>query len=147
MSLSDYAAIAELVAAVGVIASLIFLAIQIRKGAATENSNNILETVRALSDWSKDYSSDEERMKVCLKGFADYRSLTELESEQFNFAMISIVILVESVVLSRKLGVIGDEELAAGTSWIDNLAEHDGFRDWWFARGRKRFTAGTVADR
>ncbi len=140
MTLTDYAAIAELIAASGVIASLLFLAVQVKKGSATDNSSNILATVRALSDWSKDFSSNDELAKVCRKGFKDYGSLSEIESERFHYAMVSIVILVESVVLSNKLGVIGEEELTAGTSWIVNFAANKGFRDWWHSRGRKTFT-------
>ena len=144
MSLSDLAAIAEVTASVGVIASLLFLAIQIRKASAVDNSSNILETVKALSNWAKEFSKDEEWMNFCLRGLEDYESLSEQERLRFNYAMNSIVILVESVVLSEKLGVIGKEELAAGSSWVETFAKKKGFRDWWRARGRNTFTSTFV---
>jgi len=140
MSLSEIAAIAELIASVGVIASLLFLAVQIRKGSAAENSANVVATVRAFSDWAKEFGANEEWAELCHKGLDDYEGLSDIEQARFSNIMTSLVILVESVVLSNKLGVIGEEELAAGLGYLERYAKHKGFRDWWFSCGRNMFT-------
>jgi hypothetical protein len=90
-------AIAELAGAIGVIVSLVFLAIQIRS-----NSDNISQNTRALLS-STDISSNQivlelygpqannsELAELTLKGHADYESLSAVEQYRYSMVLLGM---------------------------------------------------------
>ena len=124
-------AIANLVAALGVIATLIYLAIQIR-----QNSNQlrgsatiaVYDYQRALTDT---LTEDQELYKIALRGNEDFDSLNPWEQQRFTIWAIKETGAWEMCHRLMKQGAL-DEDLYRGKAayWL-LLHSSPGRRAWW----------------
>ncbi len=143
--LSTLANIADLVAAAGVIGSLLFLAIELReqnRETALKNWRELLATLTAFKAITNDpYMAD-----LVTRGHADYHALTDAEKRAFG------------QYLEQGIHVIGNFEKHSGTvprqfsglhypiqnTLLDHLAT-PGARAWWAeSKQRGRFLPATV---
>src|SRR5437868_3065846 len=124
-------AIANLLAAIGVIATLIYLSAQIRqnnnqlRGAATIA---VYDYQRALTDT---LTEDQELYKIALRGNEDLDSLTDWERQRFTIWAIKETGMWEMCHRLLKQGAL-DEELYRGKEayWLA-LHSSPGRRRWW----------------
>jgi hypothetical protein len=124
-------AIANLLAAIGVIATLIYLSVQIRqnnnqlRGAATIA---VYDYQRALTDT---LTEDQELYKIALRGNEDLDSLTDWERQRFTIWAIKETGMWEMCHRLMKQGAL-DEELYRGKEayWLA-LHSSPGRRKWW----------------
>jgi hypothetical protein len=124
-------AIANLLAAIGVIATLIYLSVQIRqnnnqlRGAATIA---VYDYQRARTDT---LTEDQELYKIALRGNEDLDSLTDWERQRFTIWAIKETGMWEMCHRLMKQGAL-DEELYRGKEayWLA-LHSSPGRRKWW----------------
>jgi hypothetical protein len=124
-------AIANLLAAISVIATLIYLSVQIRqnnnqlRGAATIA---VYDYQRALTDT---LTEDQELYKIALRGNEDLDSLTDWERQRFTIWAIKETGMWEMCHRLMKQGAL-DEELYRGKEayWLA-LHSSPGRRKWW----------------
>ena len=62
--LDDLGNIGDLVGGIGVVATVIYLAVQIRHGTASTRSASYQAVVSAISDWSRAIGSDENTARI-----------------------------------------------------------------------------------
>jgi hypothetical protein len=77
------AALAELAGAIGVIASLVYLALQIRHNTAAVRAENLRETVNGLIDCLNRLTADPRDQAIYTRGLASIASLSPEEVERF----------------------------------------------------------------
>lgn len=131
MTITELADYADLFAAVGVIVSLIFLGIQMRKSAfqaSLLNWQQVTEGTRNAREWLK----DEKFAEVLVKGRADFESLSLAEREQFgawheNY-LIAYAIMIGHID-QRAIGVEGLHKNAIDR--INNAMSFPGARAWY----------------
>lgn len=124
-------AIAELLGAIGVIVTLVYLATQIRqnnhqlRGAAT---TAVYEYQRTLTEM---LSADPELYKIALRGNEDLASLSPWEQQRFTIWAIHETGMWEMCHRLLKQGAL-DEELYHGKAnyWLQ-LHSSPGRREWW----------------
>jgi len=124
-------AIAELLGAIGVIATLVYLSAQIRhnneqlRGAAT---TAVYEYQRTLTEM---LSEDQELYKIALRGNEDLSSLDSWEQQRFTIWCIHETGMWEMCHRLLKQGAL-DEELYLGKEayWLQ-LHSSPGRREWW----------------
>ena len=131
MDLAQITVLAELLAAVGVIASLIFVAFEIRKNAAQARQAN---WGNAADRFNAVYSQtgDIELAKLVVKGRQSYHDLSEAEKVSFGHYLEQICIAIEAL-------LVHGESLAHGREVMMALAKkhlefHLGFpgaRQWY----------------
>ena len=128
------AAIAELVGAVGVIGSLLFLGYQIRKqtvesrlDAASTLAQQWNETVGALA-------ADRELATLFLKGGREFSSLDDIEVVQFSAHLGRVFKVFESMHLQHAEGRLDNETWAAVTDGIHDSCTMPGVKSWWQTR-------------
>lgn len=138
MSLAEITAMADLLAAAGVIASLIFVAFEIRKNTAQTrqanwgNAADRFNAVYAQTD-------DMELANLIIKGRQSYHDLTEAEKLSFGHYLEQLCIAIEAL-------LVHGESLAHGRVAMIALAEkhlafHLGFpgaRQWYEEFDRQR---------
>jgi len=131
MSLTEMTAFTNLLGAVGVIASLIFVALEIRKNTAQTrqanwgNAADRFNVVYAQTD-------DIELAKLIIKGRQDYHGLSEAEKLSFGHYLEQLCIAIEAL-------LVHGESLAHGRAAMlalakKHLAFHLGFpgaRQWY----------------
>lgn len=144
MTLDQIVAISQAVAAVGVILSLVFLAIQLRQNTMAVRSSSIQNLVQSLSATAQVNVDNEYLVPIMLKARTDPHGLTEEERARLHFWFIMSIRRFEGVYFQRKLGLV-DSEIIDGfeRSHLSIIASKSG-RAWW-AEGKKIFNSGFVS--
>lgn len=131
MTLAQIAAIADLLAALGVIASLVFLAWEIRKNGEQARLSNWHATLSALRE-QKRRTDDLAVADVIERGRRDYDSLTGAEKIVFGYWMEEWLQAQEGLLVFRGVSAHGREELLSVVkSNFAAMFEYQGCRAWW----------------
>jgi hypothetical protein len=139
VTLEQYAAIAEVIAAVAVIVSLIFLAAQIRQYTAEASNANwqvALDRYIAMST----RCLDEELADVITRGLSSYRSLSESERFTFSGYMVEVGLTHEPLIFLPKGVLREDIRLEVPRRHLTHWYSYPGVQEWWTEyRGRGGF--------
>jgi len=127
---SELSAIADVLAALGVIASLLFVAVEVRKNTAEAKRTNWESTVSRLgSFWSR--TSNESLPEVIEKGRADFQSLSGPEKVVFQGYYVEFCLALETVFVLGANQVHGEVVLDVCRKHIQYQFGFGGTRDWW----------------
>jgi hypothetical protein len=137
-------AIANLFAALGVIATLIYLAIQIRQNTKAVRSSAIENLIHSLAATAQAAVENEHMVPLMLKANAEPDSLTEEERVRMHFWFIMTFRRSEGVYFQRDLGLV-DAAVTEGfeRSHLSILASKSG-KVWW-ANAKEIFNSGFVS--
>jgi hypothetical protein len=131
MSLAEITALADLLAAAGVIASLIFVAFEIRKNTAqTRQANWGTAADRFNAVYAQ--SDDIELAELIVRGRQKYHDLSEAEKLSFGHYLEQLCIAIEALLVHGESLAHGREAMLALAK--KHLAFHLGFpgaRQWY----------------
>jgi len=120
----------EFVGAIGVVASLVYLGIQIRQNTtATERSNArqiAAEHSRTLRSFMETEISD-----IILRGHQDLDILTPHEKYRWDLAMSSWLEIIEQAYADSKVGAFPEDILAMYRNRLSLIVDTKGGRQWW----------------
>jgi hypothetical protein len=135
-------AIANLLAAIGVIATLIYLSIQIRQNTKAVRSSSIRNLVQSFSTTAQAAVENEYIIPLLLK--ASSEALTQEERARLHFWFIMTFRRFEGVYFQRDLGIV-DAEVIDGfeRSHMAILASKSA-QQWW-ADSKEIFNSGFVS--
>jgi hypothetical protein len=137
VSIQDWGAIGEIVGAVAVVASLIYLAVQIRQNTRQISLN--LESSR-LAAFEQNVESGNRAREVLitdpavaelfLKGLADYRNLPPTDRFRCNMLLRNLLAAIQGGYI-RHLSLGGDPEHFQSTGkMLDTLLKSPGVHQW-----------------
>ena len=145
MTIQDLGAIGELIASVGVVVSLIYLAVQVRqntRGIRTSAHQHIISanaSVTMVSAHNLDFAS------VLWKGALSSKNLTEETHIAFNFWCWQYFAMIQAAHQLYLDGAIDEgiweRELQRAVGGI----RVPGFREWWDAGGRSQLSPTFVS--
>jgi hypothetical protein len=137
-------ATASLLAAVGVIATLIYLSIQIRQNTKAVRSSSIQNLVQSFSTTAQAAVENEYIIPLLLKANAGAEALTQEERVRLHFWFIMTFRRFEGVYFQRDLGIV-DAEVIDGfeRSQMAILASKSA-QQWW-ANSKEIFNSGFVS--
>jgi hypothetical protein len=123
--------VAEIVAAVGVIFSLLYLAKQIRGSSNTENSRAFESAINSFHQATGNLL-DAGNMDIFMKGLSDYESLNDAETLQFHVLAVHFIDRFEIMLQFERLNITDKGHLTGmfGPIMKDWLS-HPGFRTVW----------------
>ena len=143
MNWDALAAIAEVLGAAGVLASLIYLAVQIRQNTVWLRQQAFQLSTNEVRQWASQFSGSHGNSELFLKGQHDFGSLDP--TERFRFTMMIFEICTVWATYQEHGGedLLGLRDSANNTIgvWIDQ----GWFRGWWeindsmFSPGFKTF--------
>ena len=134
MTIQDLGSIGEFVAALATVATLIYLAVQIRQNTRSLRANAYQDTVRSSNDWAAFFVHHPETSKTFLKGITDPRSLDKAEALEFTHL---IEIYLRNYSAAQKLardGLIPAEPCDAYENALRKWFASPELRDWWKSR-------------
>jgi hypothetical protein len=134
MSLEDLGNIGEFVAAVGVIISLIYLAVQIRQNTASIRTSTQHQLGSVFANANVIMGSSPDAGWIFLRGLRDPDELTEEEVFRFATLFQAASRLYENVFYQRQAGALDDP---AWFGWVQSMKatfSGPGARAWWKAR-------------
>ena len=134
-------AVANLLAAMGVIATLMYLSIQIRQNTKAVRSSSIQNLVQSFSTTAQAAVENEYIVPLLLKANAGSDNLSEEERGRLHFWFIMTFRRFEGVYFQRDLGIV-DAEVIDGfeRSHISSKSA----QSWW-ANSKAIFNSGFVS--
>jgi len=139
MNWEAIAAVAHVVAAGGVIASLLYLATQVRQDNRASAVAAKLASTPLLSGFVDPLISNPELMVVWRKGRKDLDSLGEVERHRFANMCLKAFWFFSAAPFQLRMGTLREEEWAEFYGVIRFWIEGDGVRTWWQRTEKARF--------
>ena len=123
--------VAEIVAAVGVIFSLLYLAKQIRGSSNTENARAFESAINSFHQATSNLL-ETGNLDLFMKGLADYESLSDSETVKFHVLSVHLIDRFEIMLQFERLKITGKGHLTGmfGPIMQDWLT-YPGFRTVW----------------
>ncbi len=133
MSFSDWSVIAELVSALGVIVSLIYLSAQVRsntKQVKAQGHRMLRDEYLSKID---ECTKTKENSEIFIKGLNHFDEMSAIEQGCFHSLIHPVLHGFHSIWESNKAGIIGNNDVAAALSQFLSLINSPGGRQWWEA--------------
>ena len=127
-------AVAEMVAALGVIGSLLYLGFQIRAQNRESRLNAVHNTTDQYNSFIGDLATNQGLAEVFLKGSVDMTSLDQVETLRYSSQLGRTFRIVESMYAQHTSGVMDKETWEAMTHGIEDVCSLPGVRSWWPTR-------------
>ena len=83
LSLTDWSQISEIIGAVAIIGSLVFVGFEVRQNTSAIQSSAAQSVHENFAAWYSSAQSDPVLLAASMKGMQDYGSLTDIEKAQF----------------------------------------------------------------
>lgn len=147
MTLELFNQISQIVAAVGVIASLIFLAIQTRQNSRTMRAKASWDAQVSFAEINDELASGSQISQISFKAFSDPQSLTAFETYLFHRFMRSVLQRTEAQFALYTNGVLDVEVWRLRRSYAKSLMNNPIFLDIWRTeKANSMFTRAFIAE-
>ncbi len=131
MSISDLGSLGELIAAVATVATLLYLATQIRENTKIARSESQRGVASLRMQSLTAVTGSTEGPLIFSRGLLDPRSLDMGERTQFNFQFSTLLCIYECTFFDYELGLIDSESLDAYGDLALQLLPTPGGMDYW----------------
>ena len=124
-------ALAELVGAIAVVATLAFLAVQLRQNTSAARAGTTQSVLSAAAGWLEHVSADSELSDLYARGLADRSSLEPPENVRFHFLMTACFRRWEAVYHHSTAGALADSDWEGLRTAMGTVVKLPGARAWW----------------
>ena len=131
MSLSDVGNMAEAIAAVAVVVSLVYLAIQIRQNTKAVRASSYEEVANGVTDFQSSLAQNDGLTRIYLKGTADPKQLSPEELLRFEMVLGQLFIKYDVAVYFYQQHLVDDMAIEPYTKYILLLLNSPGIMNWW----------------
>lgn len=131
LSLSDIGNLAEAIAAVGVIISLVYLAVQIRQNTHAMKAASYQDLAEGITDWQSQIVQNESLARIYLQGVEDPNKLAQEEQLRFEMFIGNIFAKFDVAVDLYQRHMIDEKAMTPYTRVILSMLEAPGVADWW----------------
>ena len=138
-------ALAELLAAIGVIGSLIYLGSQVKASTSASEVEAKLKTTEFLVNFQDLLLNNPVLQSVMLRGRKSLDALDKEESLQFSFLVQKAFWYFSACFFQKRKKTIDDEDWFEVKAIIDYWTTSRGAYEWWQKFGQKAFTGEFAA--
>ncbi len=152
MELEPLALLAEILGGVGVVASLLYLAFEVRKQGRLNRSDAASKFAASWSDIMASMHDDPELSAVWLKGLSNFYELTDVEKLRFSTYFGRVLKISESLHVQLLTGTLDKMTWRGIERVIRDIITHPGAQAWWKTRQHwytddfQELIAGIIAD-
>ncbi len=125
-------AIGEVIGGVGVIATLLYLSIQIRQNTKATEKQSVRDAMEFIYSSSSPLIQDQALAEIYLRGMTRFEDLDEPEKIRFHYLCTT---RLQAAQTSSAL-LEDDGELVGIRAWVTRMLRNAGFRTWWLERGQ-----------
>lgn len=136
MSWDAIAAMAEAIGAVAVVASLLYLALQVRASARASAVQSKLESTRLLNDFVDFLIESPELADLFQRGLADYERLDKPEQLRFSNMSLKAFWFFSAGHFQFPVGALDEDEFHEVRTVMRYWIRRPGTRVWWEKLGR-----------
>ena len=124
-------AVGEIVGAVAVVLTLIYLAVQVRHNARAAEDASFRDTFSA-SNAHLASMAEEPNAEIILKGLRKFSSLNSKEKYIFDNLMGGLLVYTESTYIANKAHFMSDETMENWSFYLQTrLLAYPGWQEWW----------------
>ena len=131
--------IAESLGAIGVIVSLVYLAIQVRSNTAAIRAGTTQDVTNRASEISQSISLDPSATEILYVGLRDPDALSDEQQRRFGGMLLAIFRAYENVEYQFRRGFLDGGEWSGLSNNLRSIAIQPGFVIWWTRDGRRGF--------
>src|SRR5919204_1023116 len=135
MDLGDLANFAQIIGALAVVASLFYVAHQIRQNTNAVRSAAAQSVHEHFASWYSVFTTDAELSQLAVKGLRDYSSLDEVEKARFIATYMGFLSYSQNAFLKWREGSLARPLWMGWELVIMNLICSPGGRAFWKERG------------
>jgi len=121
--------------AIGVIATLAYLALQIRQSGVATRTSNYWQLTSQMRDFMAQLSSDPELLAIYQRGVVSYTSLDEHERARFHMLLSGLFTTYQVMLQLREAGQLNQTMYGEMFDGIFSLLELSGVQEWWGNEG------------
>ena len=134
LKLSEYALIAEIISAMAIILSLIFVGFQLRDNAAATRSATANATIASTSAWYSSIGQDLEASSIFLKAIENPDDLSREQWYQFSMKMHGLMLNFQNSFYLTDEGTLDSEIRDSLTAVMTSVKDQPGFQRYWQQR-------------
>jgi hypothetical protein len=127
-------ACAEMLAAIGVITSLVYLADQMRQNTVAARRSNARQTTSDNNATLRSIAESGELSAIMIKGFGSLEELNPVERYRFDIALVQWLFNAEQTIADHKEGILPESTLVAYKSAVPTYLNTPGGVTWWGER-------------
>ncbi len=140
MTISDLGSIGEFVGAFAVLASLIYLALQIRQNTRTVRTATAQAIQTAMNEAHAHVKQDPAAARIYRLGLSEPSKLDEDEQVQFSMTMYSVFAQFENIFYQHQQRTLDSAIFARHSSAMKFYLQTPGGAEWW-ASWKNRFSS------
>lgn len=133
-NLDSLANLGEIIGALAVVVSLIYLAVQVRQNTRAQQTENFSRALDRVAAMQAALSQDPETSVVFSKGVSDPSTLTPKERMQFTWAMYELFGAFEFMFVASRSKELPDEIWQRWSSAVAWWLSFPGVQTWWKVR-------------
>lgn len=133
-NLESLANLGEIIGAIAVVVSLLYVAIQVRQNTQAQQTENFSRALDRVAAMQATLSQDPETSVIFSKGVLDPSELTAKERMQFTWAMYELFGAFEFMYLASKTKAIPTEVWQRWSSAVAWWLSFSGVQTWWTVR-------------
>ena len=135
MTLNDLANLGQIIGALAVVISLIYVAYQIRQNTNAVRSATAQTVHEHFSNWYNLVAADAELARIAANGLRDYASLSEQERVRFVATFMSFISYSQNAFLKWREGLLKPALWLGWEQVMMNLFGAPGGKAFWKERG------------
>lgn len=132
--LESLANLGEIIGAIAVVVSLIYLAVQVRQNTQAQRTENFSRALDRVAAIQAALSQDSGTAVIFAKGVVDPGKLTPKERIQFTWSMYELFGAFEFMFLASKSNSLPEDVWQRWSSAVAYWLSFAGVRNWWQAR-------------
>jgi hypothetical protein len=140
MTLQDLANLGEVIGAIAVIVSLIYLAVQIRENTRAMRRAATQDIHRSLNDQARCFVESPDLAALLIRASQRPGELTGEERFRFQMPLTYVFSNFEMAIEYHREGLLGDDMIEGYVRGIHPLFENPLVLEWWEAEGQGTFS-------
>lgn len=129
--LSELAHYAEIIAAVAVVVSLIYVGRQVQDNTAAIRSASVQSVADSSDDALRSLAADEDLSRIRLIGDTDYSALSDLDAHRYRMFVRGQWIRMQNIYAQNQLGVLDDTFWSMYAKIICEIYSFEGVKATW----------------
>ena len=134
MSLNDLANLGQIIGAIAVVISLIYVALSIRQNTSAIRSATAQSVHEHFANWYQTFATDPSLVEVGVKGLKDYASLSETEKARFVSTFMAFLSYGQNAFLKWRQGLLSPSLWLGWEQVLMNLLGAPGGKALWKER-------------
>lgn len=138
-------AIAEVAGVIGIVASLVFVGLQVRQNTKQLRYDNLREAIRGALDTNWRYHRDEASFDIFRSGCESFAELSPQEKAHYHSLIIDLAFYYHLILGMYNSGLIDSATLEVDERYFLGILTTPGGRQWWeLVRQVKPFPDETI---